>query len=472
MRYKIFNTIAFRLALWFTGIFTICSGVAFILFYFLATQTIQRQTDQELLDNASKFSAIIRRNGLVGARELAVVEAQAAGEKVIFFRLVYPTGEVFASSHMSYWQEVHVSKQVLKNLILNKNSLFETIYIPSTRQKARLLYSYVATNVILQTGIAMDFYSKFLSAFKKVFIGAMCFIIIFSAVSGWLLIRKALSGVTTITKTAQNITGSNLEARVTGTGNKDELDHLAITFNSMLDRIEELVKSIREMSDNIAHDLKSPITRIRGFAELALTHEENLEDYRAMAANTIEESDRLLDMINTMLVISRAEAGECDFEFKKINLSIMIKEACDLFALLAEDKNIKFHPTIEDQILIVADVRMLQRAFSNLLDNAIKYTPENGKVSVLAFKENQQVTIKIEDTGIGIAPEYFEKIFERFYRAEASRTSAGTGLGLSLARTIVRQHKGDISVSSRQSNHQGSGTVFVMTLPYSNLEVI
>lgn len=468
MKYQIFNTIAFRLALWFTGIFTICSGVAFVLFYFLATQTIQHQTDQELLDNASKFSTIIRRNGLMGARELAVVEAQAAGEKVIFFRLVYPTGEVFASSHMSYWQDVHVSKSVLKNLIINKNSLFETIYIPSTRQKARILYSYVAPNVILQTGIAMEFHSKFLLAFKKVFIGAMCFIIIFSAVSGWILIRKALSGVITITKTAQNITGSNLETRVTGTGNKDELDHLAITFNSMLDRIEELVKSIREMSDNIAHDLKSPITRIRGFAELALTHEENLEDYRIMAANTIEESDRLLDMINTMLVISRAEAGAGNFEFKTINFSIMIKEACDLFAPLAEDKNIKFHQTIEEQIFIAADIKMLQRAISNLLDNAIKYTPENGEVRVFGFKKNEQVILKIEDTGIGIAPEYFEKIFERFYRAESSRTSIGTGLGLSLARTIARQHKGDISVSSRQ----GKGSVFVMTLPYSNLEVI
>ena len=236
----------------------------------------------------------------------------------------------------------------------------------------------------------------------------------------------------------------------------------------MLDRIEELVKSIREMSDNIAHDLKSPITRIRGFAELALIHEENLEDYQAMASNTIEESDRLLDMINTMLVISRAEAGEGDFEFKTTNLSHMIKEACDLFAPLAEDKNIKFHKTIEEQIFIVADIKMLQRAFSNLLDNAIKYTPENGKVSVIAFKENHQVIIKIEDTGIGIPQEYFEKIFERFYRAESSRTSAGTGLGLSLARTIVRQHKGDIFVSSRK----GKGTVFSMTLPYSNLEVI
>ena len=468
MSYKFFNTIAFKLTLWFAGIFTICAGFAFVLFYFLATQTIQAQVDQELMDNASKFSAVIHRNGLIGARELAVVEAQAAGEKVIFFRLLYPTGEVFASSHMSYWKQVHVSKNALQTLVLKKTPVFETIHIPSTRQKARILYRYVATNAILQTGIVMDFPTKFLSAFKKVFISAMGFIIIFSAVSGWLLIRKALSGVKTITGTAQNITGTSLEARVEGTGNKDELDHLAITFNAMLDRIEALVKSIREMSDNIAHDLKSPIARIRGFAELSLTHEENLEDFRAMASNTIEESDRLLDMINTMLVISKAEAGEGEFEFKKINLSIMIKAACDLFAPLAEDKNIDFNQTIEDQIFFIADIKMLQRAFSNLLDNAIKYTLENGKITVIAFKENHYITIKIEDTGIGIAPEYLEKIFQRFYRAESSRTSAGTGLGLSLARTIVRQHKGEVQVTSCP----GQGSVFVMTLPYCNPEVI
>ena len=468
MSYKVFNTIAFRLTIWFTGIFTIGAGVAFVLFYFLATQTLKTQIDQELLDNASKFSAVIHRNGLMGARELAVVEAQAAGEKVIFFRLLYPTGEVFASSHMSYWEHVQVSKDALRSLIMDKNSIFETIQIPSTRQKARILYSYVATNAILQTGIAMDFHSKFLSAFKKVFISAMGFIVIFSAMSGWLLIRKALSGVHTITKTAQDITGSNLEARVAGTGSKDELDHLVITFNSMLDRIEELVKSIREMSDNIAHDLKSPITRIRGFAELALIHEENLENYRTMASNTIEESDRLLDMINTMLVISRAQAGAGEFKFKKTDLSKMVQEACDLFAPLAEDKNIRFYITIEEHIFIVADIRMLQRAFSNLLDNAIKYTPENGKINVSVALRNHEIIIKIEDTGIGIPPEYFEKIFERFYRAESSRTSAGTGLGLSLARTIVRQHNGDIFVSGRKAQ----GAAFIITLPYSNFEVI
>ena len=468
MRYKLFNTIAFKLTLWFAGIFTICSGFAFVLFYFLATQTIQAQVDQELMDNASKFSAVIHRNGLMGARELAVVEAQAAGEKLIFFRLLYPTGEVFASSHMSYWKQVNVSKNTLQTLVLKKTPVFETILIPSTRKKIRILYSYVASNAILQTGIAMDSSIKFLSAFKKVFVGAMGFIIIFSAISGWLLIRKALSGVKTITGTAQNITGTSLEARVETTGNKDELDHLAITFNAMLDRIEELVKNIREMSDNIAHDLKSPIARIRGFAELSLTHEENLEDFRAMASNTIEESDRLLDMINTMLVISKAEAGEGEFEFKKTNLSIMIKAACDLFAPLAEDKNIEFNHTIEEQIFIVADIKMLQRAFSNLLDNAIKYTLENGKINVIVFKENYYITIKIEDTGIGIASECLEKIFQRFYRAESSRTSAGTGLGLSLSRTIVHEHKGELQVKS----YPGQGSVFVMTLPYCNPGVI
>jgi heavy metal sensor kinase len=468
MRYKLFHTIAFRLTLWFTGIFSVCSAVAFVLFYFLATQTIQTQVDQELMDNASKFSAIIHRNGLMGARELAVVEAQAAGEKMIFFRLLYPTGEVFASSHMSYWKQVHVSQDALQVLVLKKNPVFETVLFSSAGQKTRILYSYVAPNAILQTGMAMDFSIKFLSAFKKVFISAMGFIIIFSALSGWLLVRKALSGVKTITRTAQNITGANLEARVKGTGNKDELDHLAITFNAMLDRIEALVKSIREMSDNIAHDLKSPIASIRGFAELSLIHEENLEDCRAMAANTIEESDRLLDMINTMLVISKAEAGEGEFEFKKTNLSQMIKSACDLFAPLAEDKNIRFDHSIEEQIWMVADIKMLQRAFSNLLDNAIKYTVENGRVSIIVFKENHFITIKIEDTGIGIEQESFEKIFERFYRAESSRTSAGTGLGLSLARTIVRQHKGDITLTSSP----GNGSVFVMTLPYRNPGVI
>nr|NJM04549.1 HAMP domain-containing protein [Desulfobacula sp.] len=468
MRDKIYNTIAFRLALWFTGIFAVCSGFAFLLFYYLAAQTLQNQIDRELTDQASKFTAIIHTSGLMGARQLAVLEAQAAGEKLIFFRIVYPTGEVFASSRMSYWENVHISKTALQKLTAQKLNIFETVEIPSTGQKARILYSYVAANAILQTGVAMDVYSKFLSAFKLVFISAMGFIVLFSAVSGRLLVRETLSRVETITRTAQNISGSNLEARVRGTGNKDELDHLVITFNSMLDRIEALVKSIREMSDNIAHDLKTPVTRIRGFAELALVQEESLDAYRSMAANTIEESDRLLDMINTMLIISKAEAGEGDYIFDNINLTAMIEEACELFAPLAEDKRISFSNEIEEGLVVEADIRMLQRAFSNLLDNAVKYTPGGGCVRVEAFMENRTAVIRVMDTGMGIPPEFHEKIFDRFFRVDSSRTNSGAGLGLSLARTIIRQHRGEIYVSGNLSK----GSVFEIRLPINNSGII
>lgn len=465
---RITQTIAFRLTLWFSGIFTICAGVTFILFYYLAVQTFENQMDQELIDRTSEFTAIIRRNGLAGARELAVVQAQTAGEKVIFFRLMYPSGEVFATSHMSHWKGVKVQPSALSRLMEGHKGVFETIQMPATGEKARILYGFVAPNVILQSGIAMNTHARFLLAFKKVFAGAMAFIIIFSAVAGWLLVRKAFSGVERITATARRITGSNLAARVKQTGSRDELDQLAETFNSMLDRIENLVKSNREISDNIAHDLKSPITQIRGHAELALVQEDNLEDYRAMAANTIEASDRLLDMINTMLLISKAQAQEDDFSFEPVDLSQMVEEACDLFEPLIEDKGHRFIKEIEPSIETIADIRMLQRAFSNLLDNAVKYTPYGGMIRVTLCTAGDLIEIRVEDSGMGISPENYENIFKRFFREESSRTSPGTGLGLSLSRAIARKHSGDIFVE----NAPEQGSIFTLTLPNRNADVI
>ena len=473
-----FRTIAFRLTVWYAGIFSISSCVAFGLFYFLATQTILDQIDQELIDKAGYFRTVIQRNGIVGAQNLAVIEAQAAGEKQIFFRLLYPTGEVFASSHMSYWKDVSIDNDTIDRLMHKRVAVFKTARVSDQEQKARIMYSFVAHNVILQTGLAMEAHSRFLSGFKKIFSISMGFVILFSAASGMFLSRQALSGVKAITRTANTITGSNLEERVPETGSQDELDLLAVTFNRMLDRISDLVKSIREMSDNIAHDLKSPLTRIRGFAELALIQDQtdDIENYKAMAANTIEESDRLLAMINTMLVISRAEAGESEFEFAPMDLSGMIRGACDLFVPVAEDKNILFTYDAAEGMEINADAPMLQRAFSNIIDNALKFTPPEGRVHVSAEISHGSadpetpghISIRVSDTGPGIDADCLEKIFERFFRTESSRTSPGTGLGLSLARTIVRQHRGDIFVENRKDK----GTVFIIRLPYRNFQII
>ncbi|MDT8379057.1 MAG: ATP-binding protein [Desulfotignum sp.] len=464
----LFRTIRFRLTLWFTGIFSVSAAVAFILFYYLAVQTLQDQIDQELLDKASQFSSVIRQSGMRGAGNLAVIESKAAGEKMIFFRLLYPTGEVFASSHMSYWKDIQVDHAMLDRLMENKTPVFDTRMMDNAH-KARILYAFVARNAILQTGITMESQSRLLSAFKRVFMVAMGFIVGFSALSGWFLVQKALSRVDTITRTAKSITGSSLQKRVPVTGSKDELDHLASTFNQMLDRIESLVSGIREMGDNMAHDLKSPVTRIRGVAEMTLLQGDSLEEFHAMAANTIEEADRLLDMINTMLVISRTRAGQGDFHFEPLNLTRMIQEACNLFAPVAEDKDITFQCQVPGRFGVMADVTMLQRAFSNLLDNAIKYTDPGGRITVDMIRKNDLVLdIHVSDTGPGIPEALHDRIFDRFFRAESSRTSPGSGLGLSFARAIAREHGGDIQIQSSP----GEGACFTLTLPYCNFQVI
>ncbi len=471
---RFFRTIAFRLTIWYAGIFSVSSCVVFILFYVLVTQVIVNQMDQELLEKSGIFSTIIQHKGMAGANNLAVLEAQAAGERKVFFRLLYPNGQVFASSHMAYWGNIQIHSDSLETLLKTREHVFRTQEIPlkdktASLFKVRVLYAFVAPDVVLQTGLAMDTYASFLAAYKRIFGLSMGVVVLVSALFGWFMSRKALSGVDTITTTVQKISGSTLDERVFESGNEDELDYLAKTFNEMLDRIQALINSIHEMSDNIAHDLKSPVTRIRGFAELSLVQQDTIEDYRAMAANTIEESDRLLDMINTMLVISQVDAGQGDFLFEWVDVSQMVKEACDLYLPLAEDKKINFSFDIENAAMVHADKRMLQRAFSNLVDNAFKYTDSGDTILIRLQKETgTSIHIMVQDTGIGIDPSEFEKIFARFYRADQSRSKQGSGLGLSLARSIARAHHGDILVRSNTPK----GSVFVFVLPYGNSGVI
>ena len=230
----------------------------------------------------------------------------------------------------------------------------------------------------------------------------------------------------------------------------------------MLDRIENLVKGIKEMNDNIAHDLKSPITRIRGTAEVSLTSGSSLKEYESMAAGTIEECDRLLDMINTMLFISRTEAGVNQLDCRQLDITKLVRDACDIFQSPAEDKSLSLVCSQNEKISIYGDIRLIQRMVANLLDNAIKYTPANGRIDVAVSAvgaQSAQVTVK--DNGMGIAGKDLEHIFERFYRCDPSRSQPGTGLGLSFARAAARAHGGDITVTSEINK----GSTFVVVLP-------
>jgi heavy metal sensor kinase len=463
-RISLRNTLAFRLTLWYAGVFTVSSCVAFLLFYILITSFIRERTDQELLSQVNRFSTLLATEGVEAVKSAAVIEAQAAGIKKVFFRLLSLNGQIFSSSNISYWRDIDINEAAIKKLLQGRSHVFETMTIADHKDEVRILYTLLSPSIILQVGQAMESYSRFLDAFKGIFITTMTFLIVFAAGVGWFMARRAVSGVEAVTRTAQKITGGTLEERVPVKARGDEIDQLAITFNQMLDRIQTLVTEIKEMSDNIAHDLKSPITRIRGIAEVTLTGEKCMGEYEGMAASTIEECDRLLDMINTMLMISKTESGVNKLSCEEIDLAGLVREACELFEPTAEDKKVSLSCDIPTRSHFIGDTRMIQRMLSNLLDNAIKYTPSGGTVKVSLSENNErEVVIMVRDTGVGISPIDLPRVFERFYRCDQSRSKPGIGLGLSLARAIARAHGGDIMAMSTLNQ----GSTFTIILPKS-----
>ncbi len=461
MRIEPPHTLAFRLTLWYAGIFAVSSWFAFLLFYQLITSFFLERTDQELLNQVSRFSILLASQGADSVRDSAIIESEAAGVKKVFFRFLTVEGHVFSSSNMSYWKDIDIDEAALRTLFRENSPVFQTISIAGRREKVRILYSMLSPSIILQVGVAMESYSGFLDAFQRIFIATMTFLVLVAAGVGWFMARRAISGVEAVTRTARRISGGALTDRVPVKGSGDEVDQLALTFNQMLDRIQALLKEIKEMSDNIAHDLKSPIARIRGMAEVTLSSGKTLSEYEGMAASAIEECDRLLDMISTMLMISKTESGVDKLSGKDIDLSVIIRQACELFGPTAEDGRLTLSCNVPDAIHVIGDTPMIQRMLSNLLDNAIKYTPPGGTVNIVAAENHKQVTVEVKDNGVGISCKDLSRIFERFYRCDESRSRSGVGLGLSLARTIARAHGGDITVVSAPNK----GSVFTVTLP-------
>jgi signal transduction histidine kinase len=293
----------------------------------------------------------------------------------------------------------------------------------------------------------------------------MAALTVFGGLIGWFMARRALLGVEEVTQTAEDISKGAIERRVPLRARGAEIDRLATAFNNMLERIHSLICGMREITDNIAHDLRSPITRIRGVAEMTLTSGKSVGEYENMAANTIEECDRLLEMIETMLAISELEAGAGSLAMGEVDMAGVVEDACELFQPLAEDKGLTIVTEVPTSSRVYGDIQKLQRLVANLLDNAIKYTPHEGNVTVSIDGDEAQVLLLVKDTGVGISGDDLANVFERFYRCDPSRSGAGVGLGLSLVMAIVRSHGGEVAVTSSP----GKGSTFTVSLPRNPL---
>jgi signal transduction histidine kinase len=414
------------------------------------------RTDAELVEELTELAQLMPTDGLEGIK--AEIAQEDEDEDQLFFRLLTNDGKVLETANMKYWGSLNFSTRPFEN---NGDYALTTLKSDSYEHKVRLISGVISSVAVVQIGLSLEENDEYLAVFRDLFSFMLIPLIVLAALVGWFMSRRALFGVEEITRTAKDITKGDYDKRVHVKKRSYEIDRLAETFNSMLDRIQALLKGMRDMTDNIAHDLRSPLARIRGIAEMTLISKKPIDDYQEMAANTVEECDNLIAMIDTMLDITETEAGVGELKLEEINLTHLISEACELFRPLGIEKGINIIVNLPEKLYLHGDRNKLQRLVTNLLENAIKYTSSNGTVTVSARANEGKTCIIFEDTGIGISKDDLPRIFERFYRTDTSRTQSGTGLGLSLARAIAKALGGNITVNSILKK----GSIFTVTMP-------
>ncbi len=462
---RLTGKLAFKLTLWYAGIFAVSCFGALIVFYVATVSVIRHRTDLELLKDAKEFSSAYTAKGMDELKAEMLTEMESEGAGNMFLRLVDRNGEELTFPVGSDWRDSELGKAAIRGVGGEKEPFFETIAVPGRPHPFRVLTSRIAPGMVIQIGQSLEDDERLMEACREVLSVTLGLIAVLSAVGGFLFARRALAGVEEVTKTANEISNGAFDRRVVVKGRGEEIDTLAETFNRMVGKIEVLIRGMREMTDNIAHDLKSPITRIRGMAEATLIGANAPKDFELISGSIVEECDRLMVMINTMLDISEAEAGVAKLALEAVDMAQVVGEACDLFQPVAENNQISIVQRLAEHAAISGDKVKIQRAVSNLLDNALKYTPQGGKVTASVEREDDRVVFSVNNTGPGISELDLPHIFDRFFRGDRSRSQPGTGLGLNLTLAIARAHGGDVKVTSVPDQ----GSTFTMSLPRSPL---
>jgi len=287
--------------------------------------------------------------------------------------------------------------------------------------------------------------------------------LLLSVLGGWFLAKTSLQPVDEITRTAQDITASNLSRRLPVPKSNDEIGRLSETLNDMISRLESSFERIRQFTADASHELRTPLTILTGELELALRTRKSAEEYQDVLSSALQEVLRLSHVVESLLLLSRTDMGQISLHKEPTNLTETLADLADAAMILGTQKNIYITFRHSEDLFIEADRAKLYQMFLNLVDNAVKYTPEGGMISIAVHRDGVFAEVRVRDTGIGINPEHRTKIFDRFYRVDKARSRdlGGAGLGLSIVQWIVQIHGGVIAVESEP----GQGSTFIVRLP-------
>ncbi len=326
---------------------------------------------------------------------------------------------------------------------------------------ASLLHSTPTNATLVRLGVSEEAYFAIVHNFTNLLLIAIPFALLLLTVSAYVLARNALRPIDAMASTARRITAEQLHERLPVVNPEDELGRLASTFNELLGRVEKSFQQLRRFTSDASHQLRTPLTAMRSVGEVGLQGTRTGEEYREVIGSMLEESNRLTHLVDSLLFLSRGEAGKLHIVPSDLDVFELVNDTAGMLRILAEERHQQFLLKGNKGITVTADRTLLTQALLNLMDNAIKFTPEGGLVRVDVSSDTKICKIAVSDSGPGIPAHEQEKVFERFYRVSKDGGPGGSGLGLAIARWAIEANGGSISVESGN----GSGSTFLISLP-------
>jgi signal transduction histidine kinase len=453
---RVSQALGLRLAAWYLGTFLASTIVIGGLTYGLLASLLETRDHDIIQSTLREYATRYQAGGLPALARAIEIEQRSGTREPLFVRLVGPFQDVLLYSLPETWGAFDLSE-----LPGGPNAIWSQVRSQDRNAVLEVATINLGGGSQLQVGKTSEARNQLLSNFRRVLMLGAGFALVIGVVGGMFLTRSTLKPLRDLRDAVRRIlqTGQT-DDRVPVYGSEDAVDELSGLFNAMLARITTLIDGMRNALDSVAHDLRTPMTRLRVTAESALATSDPVK-HREALSDCLEESERVLSMLTTLMDISEAETGTMKLNVSSIDVAQLAAEVGELYEDAADDAGVSLRLSVPADLTVPADRDRLRQALANLVDNAIKYTPRGGRVELCAATDQDTVVLRVADTGRGISEQDLPRIFDRLYRGDQSRATRGLGLGLSLVRASVEAQGGTVSVTSTP----GNGSIFEIRLP-------